>query len=81
MPCCICGSVAGEPIAVGEDFEYRTSPDSFLAVAGCCHNVPLGVDEEDVLNGPMPRFMIIGVQEGDALGGVSSIGACAHGDA
>jgi ubiquinone/menaquinone biosynthesis C-methylase UbiE len=24
--------VAAEPVAVGEDFEYRTSPDSFLAV-------------------------------------------------
>ena len=30
--CCICGGTDGEPVAVGEDFEYRTSPDSFLAV-------------------------------------------------
>lgn len=30
--CCICGTREAEPVAVGEDFEYRTSPDSFLAV-------------------------------------------------
>src|SRR5262245_28594614 len=30
--CCICGGTDGEPIGVGEDFEYRTSRDSFLAV-------------------------------------------------
>ncbi len=30
--CCICGTRDSEPVAVGEDFEYRTSPDSFLAV-------------------------------------------------
>lgn len=30
--CCICGRTDGEPIGVGEDFEYRTSPDTFLAV-------------------------------------------------
>ena len=30
--CCICGLEDAEPIAVGEDFEYRTCPDSFLAV-------------------------------------------------
>jgi SAM-dependent methyltransferase len=30
--CCICGVDDADPIAVGEDFEYRTSPDSFLAV-------------------------------------------------
>jgi SAM-dependent methyltransferase len=29
--CCICGeSDASVPIAVGEDFEYRTSPDTFM---------------------------------------------------
>jgi hypothetical protein len=32
VPCCVCGVDAGEPIAVGEDFEYRTSPDTFQAV-------------------------------------------------
>jgi len=32
VPCCICGVDAAEPIAVGEDFEYRTSPDTFQAV-------------------------------------------------
>ena len=30
--CCICGGTDGEPIGVGEDFEYRSSNDSFLAV-------------------------------------------------
>lgn len=30
--CCICGNQEAEPVAVGEDFEYRTSHDSFLAV-------------------------------------------------
>jgi SAM-dependent methyltransferase len=30
--CCICGTTDSEPVAVGEDFEYRTSADSFLAV-------------------------------------------------
>jgi ubiquinone/menaquinone biosynthesis C-methylase UbiE len=30
--CCICGRTDAEPVGVGEDFEYRTSPDTFLAV-------------------------------------------------
>ena len=30
--CCICGHDFAEPCAVGEDFEYRSSADSFLAV-------------------------------------------------
>jgi SAM-dependent methyltransferase len=30
--CCICDTTDADPIAVGEDFEYRTSADSFLAV-------------------------------------------------
>jgi SAM-dependent methyltransferase len=30
--CCICGTREAEPVGVGEDFEYRTSPDSFLTV-------------------------------------------------
>ena len=30
--CCICGTRDSEPIGCGPDFEYRTSPDSFLAV-------------------------------------------------
>jgi SAM-dependent methyltransferase len=30
--CCICDVDDAEPIGVGEDFEYRTSPDTFLAV-------------------------------------------------
>jgi SAM-dependent methyltransferase len=35
--CCICTDDNAEPLAVGEDFEYRTSPDTFLAVRclGC----------------------------------------------
>lgn len=32
VKCCICDRDDAEPIAVGEDFEYRTSPDTFLAV-------------------------------------------------
>ena len=32
VSCCLCGRRDSAPIAVGEDFEYRTSPDSFLAV-------------------------------------------------
>lgn len=37
VPCCLCNRTDGEPVGVGEDFEYRTSPDSFLAVRckGC----------------------------------------------
>ena len=34
--CCICGTRDSEPVGVGPDFEYRTSPDSFLAVR-CVH--------------------------------------------
>ncbi len=30
--CCLCGGQDGRPIGVGEDFEYRTSDQSFLAV-------------------------------------------------
>ncbi|MGI8977933.1 MAG: class I SAM-dependent methyltransferase [Pirellulaceae bacterium] len=30
--CCVCGTDDGEPVGVGEDFEYWTSPDTFLAV-------------------------------------------------
>lgn len=35
--CCVCDVDDADPIAVGEDFEYRTSPDTFLAVQcrGC----------------------------------------------
>jgi SAM-dependent methyltransferase len=32
VACCLCGTTAAEPVAVGEDFEYRTSGDTFLAV-------------------------------------------------
>lgn len=30
--CCTCGTREADPLAVGEDFEYRTSPDSFVAM-------------------------------------------------
>jgi SAM-dependent methyltransferase len=30
--CCVCDADDADPVAVGEDFEYRTSPDLFLAV-------------------------------------------------
>lgn len=50
--CEVCGSDQVVPIAVGEDFEYRTSPDSFLAVqCKCCSLVYLNprptIDELD----------------------------------
>jgi SAM-dependent methyltransferase len=32
VKCCICEVDDAEPVGVGEDFEYRTSPDTFLAV-------------------------------------------------
>lgn len=32
VKCCICDVDAADPLAVGEDFEYRTSPDTFLVV-------------------------------------------------
>lgn len=35
--CCLCGVEDAEPTAVGEDFEYRTSADTFMAMRcrGC----------------------------------------------
>lgn len=35
--CCICNHDDADPLAVGEDFEYRSSPDQFLAMRcrGC----------------------------------------------
>jgi SAM-dependent methyltransferase len=30
--CCLCRHEVADPIAVGEDFEYRSSPDTFLAL-------------------------------------------------
>lgn len=32
VACCLCGSTDASPVAVGEDFEYRTSDETFLAV-------------------------------------------------
>ena len=37
--CCICETDDAEPLAVGEDFEYRTSTDTFLAMR--CHSCGL----------------------------------------
>lgn len=35
--CCVCGAVEENALAHGEDFEYRTSPDTFKAVrCGAC---------------------------------------------
>jgi SAM-dependent methyltransferase len=31
VSCCMCGQSDAEPIAVGEDFEYHSSPETFLA--------------------------------------------------
>ena len=28
--CCLCGTEDADPVGVGEDFEYRTSPDFFM---------------------------------------------------
>ena len=39
VKCCICDVDDAEPVAVGEDFEYRTSPDTFLVVR--CHQCGL----------------------------------------
>jgi SAM-dependent methyltransferase len=42
VTCVVCGSDEVIPLAVGEDFEYRTSPDAFLAVqCKCCELVYL----------------------------------------
>ena len=32
QPCSLCDLEDAEPVAVGEDFEYRTSPDTFMAL-------------------------------------------------
>jgi SAM-dependent methyltransferase len=34
--CCLCGVEDGQPIAVGEDFEYRASRDAFIAMQCRC---------------------------------------------
>jgi SAM-dependent methyltransferase len=37
QPCCLCGVEDAVPVAVGEDFEYRTSRDAFVAMrCGSC---------------------------------------------
>jgi SAM-dependent methyltransferase len=46
--CCLCEDDDAEPLAVGEDFEYRTNPDTFLAV--CCRRCGL------VYLNPRPSF-------------------------
>ncbi len=45
--CCICGTRDSEPVGVGPDFEYRTSPDSFLAVR-CVHCGVVYLDQRPV---------------------------------
>jgi acyl-CoA synthetase (AMP-forming)/AMP-acid ligase II/SAM-dependent methyltransferase len=32
VACPVCGQLVGEPVGVGEDFEYRTGPDTFVSV-------------------------------------------------
>ncbi|MGE5727362.1 MAG: class I SAM-dependent methyltransferase [Gemmatimonas sp.] len=32
VPCCMCGQYDAVPVAVGEDFEYHTSQETFLAL-------------------------------------------------
>jgi SAM-dependent methyltransferase len=32
VPCCVCGAEDCVPAGIGEDFEYRTSPDTFIAM-------------------------------------------------
>jgi SAM-dependent methyltransferase len=32
VSCCMCGQSDAEPVAVGEDFEYHSSPETFLAL-------------------------------------------------
>jgi SAM-dependent methyltransferase len=32
VPCCLCGVEDADPVGVGEDFEYHTSLDAFLAM-------------------------------------------------
>ena len=31
-PCCLCGLSDHEAVGIGEDFEYRTTADTFVAV-------------------------------------------------
>ena len=54
--CCLCGVEDAEPVAVGADFEYRTSPDEFLAVRCCrCRLVylnPRPADDESARTYP-----------------------------
>jgi 2-polyprenyl-3-methyl-5-hydroxy-6-metoxy-1,4-benzoquinol methylase len=47
--CAVCDRVEAEPVAVGEDFEYRTSPDTFLAVrCPSCRTVRLDPRPDEV---------------------------------
>jgi SAM-dependent methyltransferase len=39
VSCCMCGQTVAEPIAVGEDFEYHSSAETFLALR--CHRCSL----------------------------------------
>jgi len=53
VACCICGNLDGTPIGVGEDFEYRTTAHSFLAVR-CPHCSVVYLD-------PRPSLADLGV--------------------
>lgn len=48
--CCLCGVEDADPVGVGEDFEYRTSPDTFLAIrcrrCGLVYLNPRPADDE-----------------------------------
>ena len=62
--CCICGTRDAEPVGVGEDFEYRTSPDSFLTVR-CDHcglvyldPRPTRAELDHDLSRPLPRVRV-----------------------
>lgn len=48
--CCLCRVEDAEPVGVGEDFEYRTGPDTFLAVrcrrCGLIYLNPRPADDE-----------------------------------
>lgn len=52
--CCICDDANAEPVGIGEDFEYFTSPDVFVAMeCKVCHLVYLSprpsVDDLDTI--------------------------------
>lgn len=52
--CAVCGGNDAEPLAVGEDFEYRTSPDTFLAVQ--CRRCGLVYLDKRPADSELPRI-------------------------